>query len=313
MDGKPSIFRKEAVEQYHRSRNEADILRISPAWSRWLYWVLVSVFVTGLLFCILAPVDEYASGLAVVRFEGRVELTSHEAGLVSSVAAQPGQRVRVGEPLVTFAAQEESAVVERLRREHESRLVRFLREPSHPEARQALSQTRTELELAEARLTARSLRAPCDGVITDVRASPGQYLSPGAGVVSIVPADAPPTLLALLPGYYRPHLRPGASLRIELAGFRHEYQELRIDQVGDQLVGPAEVRRFLGPGLSDAFALEGPLVLVRARLPSRTFLSEGDTYEYFDGMPARAEARVRTERLLLRLVPGLRELRFWND
>jgi membrane fusion protein (multidrug efflux system) len=313
MDAKPSIYRKEAVEQYNRSRSEADILRISPAWTRWLYWVLIAVFVTGLLFCILAPVDEYASGLAVVRFEGRVELTSHEPGLVSAVTAQPGQRVRAGEPLVTFAAQEESAVVDRLRLEYESRLVRFLREPSQPEARQALSQTRTELELAQARLSARSLNAPCAGIVTDVRVQPGQYLTPGAGVVSIVPADATPTLLALLPGYYRPHLRPGASLRIELAGFRHEYQELLIQQVGDQLVGPAEVRRYLGPGLGDAFALEGPMVLVRARLPSRTFLSEGDTYEYFDGMPARAEARVRTERLLLRFLPILKELRVFSD
>lgn len=308
MDDRTSIYRKEAVEQYQHARRKAEFLRISPEWTQWTYWVLLAVFVAGLLYGVLAPVDEYAAGLAVVRFEGKVELTSHEAGLVSAVAVHPGQRVRTGEPLITLASQEEAAVVERLRHQQELRLVRFLREPSDPEARSALAQTRAELEVAEARLMARALRAPRDGVVTDVRAQPGQYLSPGVAVVSIVPEDAAPTLLALLPGHSRPHLRPGTSLRVELAGFRHQYQELFIEQVGDQLVGPAEMRRYLGPGLSDAFTLEGPLVLVRARLPSRTFINRGSLYEYFDGMPARAEARVRTERLLWLLFPGLAEL-----
>jgi membrane fusion protein (multidrug efflux system) len=76
--------------------------------------------------------------------------------------------------------------------------------------------------------------------------------------------------------------------------------------VGDQIVGPAEVRRFLGPEIGDAVQLSGPMVLVRARLPSSTFTSKGRTFNYFDGMLARADARVRTERILVALVPGLK-------
>jgi hypothetical protein len=48
------------------------------------------------------------------------------------------------------------------------------------------------------------------------------------------------------------------------------------------------------------------MVLVRARLPSPTFTSQGRTFNYFDGMLARADARVRQERILVALVPGLK-------
>jgi membrane fusion protein (multidrug efflux system) len=114
------------------------------------------------------------------------------------------------------------------------------------------------------------------------------------------------SLIALLPGGYRPTLHPGTPLRVELDGFQHEYHTFTIEAVGDQIVGPGEVRRFLGPESADALQLNGPMVLVRARLPSSTFTSQGRTFNYFDGMLARADARVRTERILVALVPGLK-------
>jgi membrane fusion protein (multidrug efflux system) len=114
--------------------------------------------------------------------------------------------------------------------------------------------------------------------------------------------------MAFLPGQYRPYLRPGTPIRLELDGFRYEYLEVKVEHVGDQIIGPTEVRRALGPGLADAFEFKGAFVLVRARLPAQTFESGGLPYNYFDGMPARAEARVRTESILLTLVPALKGL-----
>lgn len=49
-------------------------------------------------------------------------------------------------------------------------------------------------------------------------------------------------------------------------------------------------------------------MLVTARLPGGTFLADGSPLDYYDGMPGRAEARLRSERILLALVPGLRVL-----
>jgi membrane fusion protein (multidrug efflux system) len=71
-------------------------------------------------------------------------------------------------------------------------------------------------------------------------------------------------------------------------------------------VGPAEVRRFLGQDLADTVQITGPVVLVQAPLPATTFISSGRTYHYYDGMPGTAEARVRTESILVTLVPGLK-------
>jgi membrane fusion protein (multidrug efflux system) len=143
-------------------------------------------------------------------------------------------------------------------------------------------------------------------VVSALRIRPGQYVNAGEGVVSVVGDEQKVQLVALLPGGYRPMLAPGKPLRVELDGFKHEYQDLTIESVGDEIVGPTEVRRFLGAEISDAVNLQGPLVLVKARVPSRTFDSQGKTFNYFDGMQARADARVRTERIIVTLVPGLK-------
>lgn len=308
MQGKPGIYRQEALEHHNSVEEEGDVLHISPQWTQWTYWVLLSLMITGLLFCVLGTMGEYASGPAVVHFEGKVEVANHAAGLVAAVEVHPGQEVHAGQRLVTFASQEEAAALARLRQEHELQLVRFLREPADAVARQAISAARAELDLAEARWESRSLKAPCDGVISDVRVRPGQFLAQGAGVMSIIPAGASPVLLALLPGDRRPQLQPGQALRVELSSFNREYQQVPIEYVGDQIIGPDEAMRYLGAELEGALELKGPIVLVRARLPSRTFVSAGRTYNYFDGMSAQVEARVRTESILLTVVPGLKEL-----
>jgi hypothetical protein len=43
-------------------------------------------------------------------------------------------------------------------------------------------------------------------------------------------------------------------------------------------------------------------------LPTSTFDLDGRAVRYHDGMMAKAEARVRSERILVSLVPGLRAL-----
>lgn len=305
---RPSIYRQEALEHYARIHQEGEVLRISPEWVQVTYWLLVALVAVALLYCGLVSFDHYAGGPALVRFEERVDLAFNGSGVVASVHVQPGQRVRAGQVLVAFASPEERLAAERVRHEFELQLVRYLREPSDLGARQGLTSLRAELELAEARLEARLLKAPRDGVVGDVRVRPGQFVSPQVAALSLLQGDSPPVVLAVLPGDARPHLHPGSPLRLELKSFPHEYLEVPIESVGDEIVGPAEVGRYLGPELADALELKGPQVLVRARLPERTFLSGGETYNYFDGMPAQAEVRVRSERVIVTLVPGLKEL-----
>ncbi len=112
-------------------------------------------------------------------------------------------------------------------------------------------------------------------------------------------------IIAVLPGSYRPRLEPGMPLRLQMLGYANSYSEVQIDTIGDQVVGPAEIRRFLPTELADTLPIQGPVVLVTASLDSPTFQAEGKSYEYFDGMQGVAEARIQSKSILVTLLPGL--------
>ena len=97
-------------------------------------------------------------------------------------------------------------------------------------------------------------------------------------------------------------------LRFEPEGFRYAYQHLVVDRVSDEIFGPAEARRILGPVAGDTVPLNGPVTLVEAALPGPSFSSQGRTYEFHDGSLGRAELRIRSEPILLTLIPGLKAL-----
>ena len=308
-DGGPEIFRREAVQALEQGTGgEGRPLQISPSWVRATYWILVGVLVVSVLYATFGTVNDYAAGPAVVRVAGRVDLTSTAGGTVVAIEVQPGQRVRRGQLLVRFHMTQEMADLERLHREFELQLVKLLRDPANEAARESLTSLRAQRELAEKRVAERSLRAPSDGVVSDLRIRPGQLLAPGDLVLSLVGDSAQFYLVAFLPGSARPLLRKGMPMRIELVGFAYAYQEIVIDSIGDEVVGPAEAKRYLGPDLGDAYAFGGPVVLVKARLPRRTFFFDGKTFNYYDGTPARAEARVRRQPIAVALIPALRAL-----
>ena len=85
----------------------------------------------------------------------------------------------------------------------------------------------------------------------------------------------------------------------------------RIDQIRarahqTEFIGPNEVRRFLGQDVADAVTLQGSQVIVQAQVPARTFYAEGRWHTYHDGMHGTAEVRVRSQRIVFALVPGLK-------
>jgi multidrug efflux pump subunit AcrA (membrane-fusion protein) len=304
----PGLFRRKVVEQMLRpAQAEADPLRLSPIWTRISYWVLLVALVGFLVYSLLGRVDEYASGTAVVEMGGRNDLTALEAGTVSAVPVAPEERVRAGQVLVRFDEARENAELSRAEREFTLQLVNRLRDPGDRSAEQALISLRAQRELARAALDRRTLRSPVDGTVADVWVRPGQYLQPGQVVLSLAgPAGATPTVAVLLPGQYRPQIRRGMPMRLEISGYKYAYQKLAVGSVGDEVIGPAEAQRYLAPGVADAMQVTGPVVIVHARLPASTFTAEGKTYRYHDGMHGQAEVRVRSERILFTLIPALK-------
>jgi membrane fusion protein (multidrug efflux system) len=301
------LFRAEAVAYHAQPREDGALLEIAPSWARQSFRLLLGVLLCALLYLILGRAHEYASGPAILRVEGRTDLTARVAGVVSAVLVHPGERVRAGQPLMQFFMEQESAELERIKKEQELQLLKLLRDPSDQAARAALTTLRAERELATARLSLRLVRAPHAGVVSDVRIRSGESLMVGDLVVTLLPEDATLSLVALLPGRYRPMLRAGQPLRFELEGYRYEYRELPIDEVGDAVIGPHEAQRYLGPDLADSVQLQGPVVLVRAHLPWRSFVSDGRAFDYYDGLHAWAQVRVRSERIARLLLPGFGE------
>ena len=303
-----SPFREQALRHKIAAHDEGSVLRLTPMWTRWAFWLVASLAVFVVLFLVFGTVTEYAEGSAFVRADDAVVLTSAVDGVVAEVLVEPGSAVAAGDLLVRLHDETERAELARLTREFEGHLIERLRDPADESTAAALPGLRAAMEEAERRAEQRLFRAPRHGIVSDVRAHPGLAVAPGSAVAALSPEETTFTLIALLPGHHRPLLNDGGALRVEMRGFRYAHHWLEIASVSDRVIGPSEARRLAGPDLGDALSIDGPIVLVRAPLPSDGFKARGRRVAYFDGMQARAEAPVRRERLLFSVAPWLRGL-----
>ena len=308
MSERPTdLFRAEALSFHDEGyQGGGAVLRISPEWIPAAYWLLLAVIAAGAAYGLFGTLTEYASGPAVVRLEGRTAVTAPTASTVATVNVQPGQRVAAGGVLVTLYLADRAAALERLNREFDLQMIKFLRDPADQTARASLITLRAERQLAQSRLEEQRLKAPHAGIVSDVRIRPGQNLTPGEQVLSLLGDDTRWVVIAMLPGYARPRLKPGTRMRLELTGYRYAYRDVAIQSVGDEVVGPAEVRQYLGQEIADAVPVTGPAVLVKAQLPSNTFRADGGSLSYYEGMIGTADARVRREPILFSIIPALK-------
>jgi membrane fusion protein (multidrug efflux system) len=305
-DARTSLFRNEAIA-HQRSRGlGAEVLAIDSRETRWGFALLCAGVIAVLAFLALGRLNEYASGPAFVQLEGRSALSSSVTGLVTKVEVKPGDRVEAGEVLVRFSAADEAAELRAAGAEFDSQLAKLLLRPGDAATREALVSLRTRRELAQQRTEERTLRAPHSGFVGDVRVREAQLVEPGMRVLDLEDSAASATLIALLPGRYRPLLHAGHRVRFEVEGFHQRAHEFAISRVGDQILGPGEAARYIGRDLGDAFALGGPVVLVQAALPSTSFEVDGQRYDFASGMFGKAEAVVRDEPIAYAFIPGLR-------
>jgi membrane fusion protein (multidrug efflux system) len=302
------IFRRQAIDHHLGAQSETSLIELGDRWIHGSYWLLLALSAIAFVFMAVAQVREFAGGTGVIHSEGRVDVTVRLPGTVDMVSVRPGQRVTAGEQLVRLYAADQSAALDRIDSEIENQLVTLLRDPNDPAARTAIAALRAEREVARAQVGERVVRAPQTGIVSFLGVHPGQVVETGDLVASLTRANADFRLIGLLPGQYRPLLHPGMEMRVEIEGFPYAYQVVRIDTVGDQVVGPAALKRYLPQAIADALQAEGPMVLVQARMPGRSFEVGGRPLDLHDGMRIRAEVAVRSESILLSLIPGLRSL-----
>ncbi|HTJ43754.1 MAG TPA: HlyD family efflux transporter periplasmic adaptor subunit [Kofleriaceae bacterium] len=304
--GDPGIFRKEALEAQVLPK-WGDVVRVSPGWISWAYWLLVVLLIGSAVFVAVGRVATYSSGPAIVRSKARGVINVRTAGNVAEVERAPGDTIASGDVIARLDDTDQRAAVDRLEREFETQLRNHMLDPQDGSADASLRQLRLELESARTDLDQRVIRAKSDGVIGDILVRPGQHVDPGEIVASISEGAGALEVYALLPGEDRPQLAPGMQLRFELAGYRYSYRTLEIESVSSDVMSPGEAKRVLGPEVAENVPLTGPVVLVRAKLPTAEFEADGRTFRYHDGMPGAADVKVRSERIIYALIPGLRQ------
>src|SRR5204862_5809211 len=105
-----------------------------------------------------------------------------------------------------------------------------------------------------------------------------------------------------------PRIKPGMPVRLELAGYSYRYLSVQVDQVGEDVVGPAEAMRYVGPEIAHGLHRDRPVVLLTARLSGESFTAGGRRQRFHNGMLGTAEVQIHSEKILLALVPGIKTL-----
>ncbi|KFA94574.1 efflux RND transporter periplasmic adaptor subunit [Archangium violaceum] len=303
------LFRQEALEHHGRSEVQGSLLKLTPIWARVAYWLVLVLCVTVGVGLAIVSIHDYAQGPVLIQVKGLEEVSATSGGRVSRILVKRGQQVRAGEPLVELYSGGETAELERANEEFRAQLAARLLDPQDGAARQSLASLRAQLDLSGARLSERTLKATVDGWVREIRVREGQHISVGDRVATLMKEGTESYALALVPGQYRPMLQQGQSMRLELQGFAYLYQDLEVTHVSDELLGPAEVKRYLGADLGDVVTLTGPVVAVEARLPHDTFRVQHYNYRFYNGMLGTARVRVRSRNGWSMLIPAIDLLR----
>jgi membrane fusion protein (multidrug efflux system) len=296
-------FRAEALAARRGAVSAPGRLVTTPrTWMRWAYPGLIGLVVGLLAIAALVQVPTYSTGISIITIDGE-QVTSPMPGTVAEVLVAPGARVGIGDPLLRLRALDETAELAATEADYRNALATFLTTPRDDGARMALATIATRRQHAKALIEARVLRAATAGIVGDVRARPGQLVTPGTQVMKISPGSTP-SVIALLPGFDRPRLQLGMTLQVELPGYHKKRDEAVIDAIGSQVIGPEEARKSLGDPIGDALPITGSVVIVRAHLTSATFEASGREYAFHDGMLGKAEVKVDHDSLLRALLPG---------
>jgi membrane fusion protein (multidrug efflux system) len=248
---------------------DGDLIRIAPVWTKWIFWMVLAAFVIGTVFVTVGTYTEYASGPMVVLDRGRTTLVAEKPGVVVAVEAEPGGAVQSGRMLIRYA-----------------------------------DSSRNNGVFDEAVVVETVVSSPVDGTVVDLPVEPGNRVSPG-DVLAVVDAEQHDfRFVAFLPAERKVRIEPGMEVRLEFNGYKYAFQAAALESVGERVLGPGEVRKYLGARAEVAVA--GPVVPVHGRFESAVFEAEGESLSLFEGMQGRADIKIQSERILFHLLPRMK-------
>jgi len=299
-EGAASMFRQEAIDHMIRRGARGDVVRIHPGWIHGAFWLVLAAMGALVGYSAIARIHEYAEGPSVVRVTGLTDSVAYDGGSVTSVEVVAGQQVTEGQVMIRLHDTEQASKMRGLDAEFERKLIAYLQAPSDPAMKASLSTTRADRDNAKANLDARVIHSPHDGIVRDVLVSVGQKVEAGKVVARVARKGVPEGLsvLAFLPGSDRPRLHAGQLLRMTLPGYRGAEVEAQVFGIGSEVMGANEAKaRYLADRLGDSVPIQGSVIVVEAKLP-KTFVSDGRTYEFHDGMVGSSEVRLQSKTVL---------------
>ncbi|MEO7729346.1 MAG: HlyD family efflux transporter periplasmic adaptor subunit, partial [Kofleriaceae bacterium] len=305
---KGSLYRGEALEAHRTRGQEGTLVNLSPAWVKRAYPLLVVTIIVAACFAIFVRVPTYSTGTAVIVFEGSTSVTATAGGTVDKVFVAANQAVKKGDALLRLNSPDESAALNQAETEWRDTQIQFLFDQSDEQIRKSLMSAATNRDHALARIAARTVRAPRDGVVTNLHVKEGVAVQLGSYVMQITDENSEIEVLAFLPGADGPRIRETMPLQLELDSYTKARAIATITRVQSDAVSGTEAAKLGGDMLSESIAKElqqGTWIAVRARLPSRTFKAEHSTYNYHHGMHAKVEVKIRSKPFLVTLLPAL--------
>ncbi len=303
---KGSLYRPEALEAHRGKSTEGSPIHISPAWVRRAYPLLICSVVVAAIFTIFVKVPTYSSGRGLVILPGTT-ITAPAAGTVDEVMVQPGQAVAKNAPILKLKSTGERDELTNAKSDLENARRAFMSERSD-ENKKVLANASTRFHLASSKLEQRTIRAEVAGTISDVRVHGGSLLQPGDQIVTVVSSkETLPEVWAFLPATDHPRLKVGQELQVGLIGYTKTREKAIIYEVSREGIGAAEAGKLVGQVLVDALRLppDGSYVLVKARLPARTFETEHNILRYHNGMQATTEVKIGEKPFLVAVFPAI--------
>jgi len=304
---KGALYRAEALEA-HRSRGtEGAVMMLAPSWTKRAYPMLVITIVLACVLAIVVHVPTYSSGTGMVLYPG-LAITAPAGGTVDEILVRDDQQVKEGQVLIRLHSEQESAELAAAQREYDALTQQYLFDANDQALKTQLAQATTRVDKAKAAVDLRIVRARRDGTVSDIRVHPSQAVQPGEPVLQIVAPGTEPEVVAFLPGRDRPRLRAGQTIQIEIEGYKKVREFATITDVQNEVIGGTEASKFLGVAQADQLRLMNTgesFVIVKAKLPSRTFQTEQRIYRYHHGMVAKTEVKVRNQPFVVTLLPAL--------
>jgi multidrug resistance efflux pump len=305
---KGSLYRGEALEAHRTRGQEGTLVHLSPAWVKRAYPLLLITMIIAIVFAVFVKVPTYSSGTAVIVFEGSTSVTATAGGTVDKVFVKENEAVKKGDPLLRLNSPEETSQLAASETEWRDTQIQFLFDQTDPQISKALVSAATARDHALARVEARTVRAPRDGVVTNLHVKEGLAVQLGGYVMQITDENSEIEVLAFLPGRDGPRIRGKMGLQLELDGYTKARAIASINHVQPDAVSGTEAAKLGGDMLAESIAKElqaGTWISVRARLPTRTFKTEHNTYHYHHGMHAKIEVKIQSKPFLVTLLPAL--------